>query len=249
MAGGAGDCYYFIDYFKRHLSHLLPQEIKKEAPASSKNSSRNLSVSDIARLFSEGLYERVGSGEDDEGGLSVGTMISGFQNLPYYSASPSDEYYNPPDCNPPYKQLAHTRNKLFLTPLIFYVDSSGNCERVLKTAVGSGQTIASALLDTLVSEANQKYAAAINSKCVNDPLYRLYRTNVAVTATDDEAISMIFKAVRCSTQLDNYSGGIIQVYQIKQDGRGGGKWRRVIVKDVNDANDVNDVNDVNDAAN
>ena len=206
MAGGAADCLYLIDF----LSHHIPQVHKVPGDR-------------LATLLSDACYSRIPADPNSQSGLSVGTMICTFTELPYHLASPTDRFYSAvPKLDPTSQHLL---------PTIYYVDNTGVRERILVTCVGSGAEIATGVLDRAIVAANARNKLPVQAAMANDPLYRLYRTNAAVVCTHGEAVDMAERAVAAATRRDGYSGGIVQVFQIRVVD-GAAKWRRVRVRDV-----------------
>jgi 20S proteasome alpha/beta subunit len=222
MAGGAADCFYLSDFLSRHIVPTPP-------------------LRELALLLSSALYSRRTS--DPNAGLSVGTMLSGFERLPFYLASPTDDFYPPepaPGCEPSHPGAGPLTTHLL--PLVTYLDNSGRQERVFSCCVGSGGDIASSILDVEVARLSRKHDEAAREAGREDADFELRRRNVCVVATHEEALDAALKAVSGAARRDGYSGGIVQAYQIRS-GRGKGKdevkWRRVRVVDVGGGGVVN----------
>jgi len=224
MAGGAADCYHLIAFLKSHI------------PRSCGNSGNSPTSSLLASLLSSSLYSRRSpSGRND---LSVGTMITSIESLPYHTAALHDGFYNsvepvepPNSVEPPPLDPAGS----YTVPTIRYVDDTGANERVTCICVGSGGETATAVLAAGVRALNEKNKRAADGECERNKGYRLGRSAVAVVATHKEAQSLCKAAVVQATRRDGYSGGIVQVYQIRTVTVGGieeGRWRRVSVEDA-----------------
>jgi 20S proteasome subunit beta 5 len=150
MAGGAADCMYW------------ERELGMRARLYQLQNKRRISVSAASKMLANRLYSYKGYG------LSVGTMIAGWDNL---------------------------------GPGLHYVDSDGTRLKGNLFSVGSGSTYAYGILD-----AHYKY-----------------------DMTPAEAQELGRRAIYHATHRDAYSGGIINVYWVREDG-----WEFISADDTYD---------------
>jgi len=135
MAGGAADCSFWIRKLRAEAAHheLASEEGNEGIP-------RRMSVSYASRLLSNALYSNRGLG------LSIGTMIAGFDDDPRDPQSP---------------------------PKIYYVDNTGMRIESDMFAVGSGSTFALGILDTeRKHDMTPEEAVALGIKAIRHATFR-----------------------------------------------------------------------------
>lgn len=122
MAGGAADC------------SILIRALRSEAMRFELEEGYRISTARVSRLLARVLYRNRGAG------LSVGTMIVGYDDLPDHGDS---------------------------SPQIYYVDDSGTRLEGKMFSAGSGSTFALAILDTEYRyEMTQEEAVALGIKAI-----------------------------------------------------------------------------------
>ena len=178
MAGGAGDCAYWI---RNIAAFVKTVEYEYEIPA--------IKVSSIAKVLANKLAEFKGAG------LSVGTMIAGF-----------DISSKQPSCTKLYVILSY---EMIYPPKVYYVDSEGSYVSGDLFCVGSGATLAYSVLDSAVAA-----PASESEKASNDR----NRASALRCLSLDRAVEVAVEAVQVAAHRDGYSGGYINVLVINESG-------------------------------
>ena len=155
MAGCAADCSVLLsEVLARNEANFITSEERRIDHVSLKANSKALSDLLYRKRFATG---------GGDGGISMGTMLSGFEEVKGDVGGESDSS--------------------FLSPVVYYVDDEGVRERVKLAAVGSGSEIAIGVIDDKVREFRRRGWGE----------GKRWKRRVAAACHDHEAVDLLEK--------------------------------------------------------